>query len=196
MPSHRIGKYADINLCRYCRRNPLSPTFFFRAEQPTEDKTHTTMAKTELAQSIVREFYGLVQPQALSRGPWTLKQQQQHWSAALQVKPLLPLCTGGTFTCNHKQQVRWFLCASQLGAELACIISTDVSSCADLLLCCCCRVLLWPMCARGSCSTLWTVGFCHRAGGTGHRLGCRREVSSLGWLLMMRPLKQTTTPTV
>ena len=81
------------------------------------------MASGPVAQSIVREFYSLVQPQLVSRGPWTLKQDRQQWAAVLQTRPLPPLCAGGTFTCNHRQQVRSFVGCSGT--------SVGVVSCAD-----------------------------------------------------------------
>jgi hypothetical protein len=71
----------------------------------------------QLRQSLVREFFALVSPPVSLRGPWGVRgpDQQQLWTAVLQLRPLPPLCTGGVFTATHRQQV----CVRPL-QELAC----------------------------------------------------------------------------
>ena len=63
----------------------------------------------QLAQSIVREFCALVAPpqQAALAPPWSLSgpDQQRQWTVSLQLRALPPLCTGGTFSSKHRQQV-------------------------------------------------------------------------------------------
>jgi hypothetical protein len=62
----------------------------------------------QLIQSLVREFFAHVSPPVSGRGPWNLRGPDQHqlWTAVLQLRPLPPLCTGGTFVGTHRQQVR------------------------------------------------------------------------------------------
>lgn len=59
--------------------------------------------KGQLAQSIVREFFAIVQQQ--QNPPWRLTLGGNSAEAVLQAPALLPLFPGGTFTHRHKQQV-------------------------------------------------------------------------------------------
>lgn len=59
----------------------------------------------QLAQHVVREFFALVSPQLAN--PWTVYGPSKAgiFTATIQAPALPPLCTGGTFSNKHKQQV-------------------------------------------------------------------------------------------
>lgn len=105
----------------------------------------------QIAQSIVREFYGLVGHHLADRSPWVLSgpDHGSQWTANLEIRALPPLFAGGTFTSRHMQQVKlpW----------------DRIDCCCKKLVCCCCspkRALLLLLCCL-FCSCLQHVAVAH-----------------------------------